>query len=105
VVREPGPGWDSSRTRVEQDGWPAHAAFMNALAEEGFVVLGGPLAGTLDVLVVFDAASPEEIEARLADDPWTPTRTLRTKSVRAWQILLDRSAEVQPRADELADLA
>jgi hypothetical protein len=43
VERAKGPAWDHSRGRREQDGWDAHAAFMDALAEESFVVLGGPI--------------------------------------------------------------
>jgi hypothetical protein len=43
VTRERGPNWDPARPMREQDGWDDHAAFMDALAEEGFVVLGGPL--------------------------------------------------------------
>ena len=35
--------WDSSRGMREQDEWDAHATFMDALVDEGFVVLGGPV--------------------------------------------------------------
>jgi hypothetical protein len=35
------------------------------------------------------AESEQAIEARLADDPWTPLRLLRTASVECWEILLD----------------
>jgi hypothetical protein len=43
LVRRPGPAWDLGRPMREQDGWAEHAAFMDALAEEGFIVLGGPV--------------------------------------------------------------
>lgn len=43
IEQAKGPGWDHSRGRREQPGWSEHAAFMDALAEEGFVVLGGPI--------------------------------------------------------------
>src|SRR5207249_9770316 len=43
VKRAHGPSWDPSRPRREQDGWDAHAEFMDRLVEEGFVVLGGPV--------------------------------------------------------------
>jgi len=35
------------------------------------------------------AESEQAIEVRLADDPWTPLRLLRTASVECWEILLD----------------
>ena len=43
VRNVPGPTWDHSKGRREQAGWDAHASFMDALAAEGFVVLGGPV--------------------------------------------------------------
>jgi hypothetical protein len=43
VERGKGPAWDHARGRREQAGWDEHAAFMDGLVEEGFVVLGGPV--------------------------------------------------------------
>jgi uncharacterized protein YciI len=97
VVREPGPAWDRGRSRPEQNGWTGHAAFMNALAETGFVVLGGPLGDGSRFLLIFDAASEQEIERRLADDPWTRSGHLTVTSAEPWQVLLDRQSSVQPR--------
>jgi hypothetical protein len=45
---------------------------MNALAAEGFVVLGGPLGEGPEVLLIVDAPSEDAIRARLAADPWSP---------------------------------
>jgi uncharacterized protein YciI len=76
-----------------QSEWKAHAAFMNALAEEGFIVAGGPLGGEDDaprVLHVVAAPDLEAVEARMATDPWTPMGMLRTVSVEPWTILLGR---------------
>lgn len=91
VERAPGPRWDSARPRREQDGWDAHAAFMDGLAADGFVVLGGPVGeGDGDVaLLVVDAAGEEEVRARLAEDPW-PDEMLTTTSIRPWTVLLRR---------------
>ncbi len=43
VLRQPGPAWDGSRSMRGQRDWDAHATFMDDLAAEGFIVLGGPL--------------------------------------------------------------
>jgi uncharacterized protein YciI len=72
----------------EQDDWDDHAAFMDGLAAEGFIVLGGPLGDGTTFLHVVAATSPEEIEARLAADPWTGTEQLRLVSIEPWEILL-----------------
>ena len=43
VTRERFNQWDWSRDMREQDNWHAHAAFMDELTAEGFIVLGGPV--------------------------------------------------------------
>ena len=89
VTRERGENWDGRLSMRQQERWDEHAAFMDALANEGFVVLGGPLGdGEKLFLLIIDAESEQEISARLADDPWVPMRLLRTASVERWEILL-----------------
>jgi uncharacterized protein YciI len=87
VERAKGPAWDHSRARREQAGWDEHAAFMDALAETGFVVLGGPI-GEGDgenALLVVDAEDEATIRARLAEDPW-PEDLLTIESIRPWSV-------------------
>jgi hypothetical protein len=43
IVRERGRAWDWAMPMRSQVQWDAHAAFMDALAEEGFILAGGPL--------------------------------------------------------------
>jgi uncharacterized protein YciI len=71
-----------------QNGWDAHAEFMNGLEHEQFVVLGGPLEGTQDVLLIVRATSAEEILNRLAADPWTSSGILGVSSITPWTLRL-----------------
>jgi uncharacterized protein YciI len=88
VPRERGSDWDAARAMRDQDGWDDHAAFMDALAEEGFVVLGGPLGdGDRRFMHVVEAASADAVRERLAADPWE-ARQLATVAVEPWQVLL-----------------
>jgi uncharacterized protein YciI len=87
-----GPGWDRSRPRREQDGWDEHAAFMDELVDDGFVIMGGPIGDGEQVLLAVEAADEREIEARLADDPWMPPGVLRIGSIEPWSIWLDGRA-------------
>jgi uncharacterized protein YciI len=95
VMRHAGPGWTPGGI-YEQPGADEHATFMNQLASEGFVLFGGPLAGTeqgrVRVLLVVEAESEEAIRRRLADDPWAATRQLVTRDVERWKILVGELA-------------
>ena len=88
VMRTRGPAWQESKPLEGQTDWAGHASFMNALAKDGFVVLGGPLEGTPDVLLIIRAGSPEEIRSRLADDPWATTDLLRVSRITPWTLRL-----------------
>jgi uncharacterized protein YciI len=90
VIRSRGPAWQDSLDLESQVDWEPHASFMNALHREGFIVFGGPLAGTPDVLLIVRAKSSEEIVSRLASDPWTVTGLLEVSRVVPWTLRLGR---------------
>ena len=89
VRRVRGPAWNAAVPMRAQAQWSEHASFMNALAAEGFVVLGGPLGSGEEVLLVIDAASEDAVRQRLAADPWSGAGLLEIKSVEPWTILFD----------------
>ncbi len=89
VRLERGGSWDWSRDLGEQDGWPEHARFMDALVEEGFIILGGPLEEGRDVLHAICAPSEEVVRERLAADNWAQNGMLTIRSLEAWTVLLD----------------
>jgi uncharacterized protein YciI len=92
VIREAGPAWTAGQGITEQPAVSDHAAFMTALADQGFVLFGGPLAGSehgrVRVLLIVNAESEVEIHRRLADDPWLSTDQLLTVSIEPWKILV-----------------
>jgi uncharacterized protein YciI len=83
-----GPNWDASLPLEEQSDWAPHASFMDGLVDDGFVVLGGPLADERRVALAIEAESEEAVHARLAGDPWSETH-LQTEAVEPWTIRLD----------------
>jgi len=99
VTREAGPAWMDGGI-FEQPAVSEHAAFLNGLASEGFMLFGGPLAGSengrVRALLIVDAASEAEIHRRLAEDPWVPTEQILTTRVEPWKILV--GAERLPSA-------
>ena len=97
VLRRSGPQWDTSRPLEEQSDWPAHASFMNGLVDEGFIVLGGPLADEHRVVHAVEAVSEDDIRATFARDPWSETHLV-VDTIDPWTIRLDgRPAASRPR--------
>jgi uncharacterized protein YciI len=91
VIREAGPAWKAGGI-FQQPSVTEHAAFLSALAEQDFVLFGGPLAGSehgrVRAMLIVNAESEAEVERRLADDPWAPTEQLLTVSIEPWKILV-----------------
>ncbi|HET6358026.1 YciI family protein [Streptomyces sp.] len=92
VTREAGPSWIDGKGAFEQPAVNDHAAYMNSLADEGFVLFAGPLSGSehdrIRVLLIAEAASEADIRRRLADDPWARTQRVVTTSVEPWNLLV-----------------
>ena len=87
VLRQSGPEFDRARPLEEQSGWAAHAAFMDGLVEQGFIVLGGPL-GDGRVVHAVEGDSEDAVRATFALDPWSGSHLL-VDSVDPWTIRLD----------------
>ena len=88
VRRRRGGPWDWSRDLREQDGWDEHAAFMDGLVDDGFLILGGPL-DDVRTMHAIEAADEQEIRNRFAQDPWAPKGLLRIAQIQPWTIWLD----------------
>jgi len=92
VNRQAGPAWDPSVPMREQEGWDQHASVMDALADEGVVVGGGPVDGSdagpaVRVLLICEGADEAGIRRCLDADPWEPAGLL-TSEIHAWELLV-----------------
>jgi uncharacterized protein YciI len=95
VIRSRGAAWNDSLPLEEQEDWRPHADFMNALHDEGFVAIGGPLEGTRDVLLIIRASDADEIASRLEDDSWSRKDLLRITRIAPWTL---RLGALEPKA-------
>jgi uncharacterized protein YciI len=84
-----GPAWDESLGIREQRQCDAHAAFMDGLVDDGFILLGGPVADGRQTLHVIEANHENEIRRRLAEDPWAHAGLLKIGSIQPWALWLD----------------
>jgi hypothetical protein len=92
-----GPHWDDSFGIREQRAWDEHAAFMDALVDDGFVILGGPIGDNQQTLLVIEAGDEDEVRQRLGEDPWAPMGLLQIGSLEPWTIWLDGRPKSSPR--------
>jgi uncharacterized protein YciI len=88
VLTRSGPEYDLSKPLEEQSGFREHAEYMDGLVDEGFLVLGGPLADEFRTVHVVEAESEAAVRAAFAADPWSETH-LRVESIDQWTIRLD----------------
>jgi len=88
VLRRSGPEYDRSKPVEEQSGWAEHAAFMDGLVDEGFIVLGGVLGDEVRTAHAVEAESEDAIRERLARDPWSGSHLV-VDSIDQWTIRLD----------------
>lgn len=92
VIRDAGPSWLDGKGAFDQPAVHEHAAYMNALDDDGVVLFAGPLAGSehgrIRVLLIVEADSEAEIRRRLTDDPWAQTDRLAISSIESWNVLV-----------------
>jgi uncharacterized protein YciI len=87
ILRRSGPDYDLSKPLEEQLGWQDHAAFMDQLVDDGFILLGGPLSDEVRTAHAVRASSEDEVRATLARDPWSGSHLV-IDSIDAWTIRL-----------------
>jgi hypothetical protein len=87
MLSRSGPAWEPGLALEQQAGWLAHAAFMDALVEAGFVILGGPLGDETRVVLAVASASEQTVRDTLARDPWHQTH-LRIETIEPWTLRL-----------------
>jgi uncharacterized protein YciI len=89
VVRwRAGPAWRSGPPE-EQDGWDAHADFVDALVERGIFVMGGPLADYSGSLTLLEGVTVGEARELVLKDPFVEAGVFELEDVSAWNVYVD----------------
>ena len=90
AVSSAGPNRDQSKDTREQRFWDEHAAFIDQLVDEGFILMGGPLVDEGGSLLIVNAKDENEVREKLKNDPWARHGILKLDSVKRWQIFIDK---------------
>jgi uncharacterized protein YciI len=89
TISSAGPNRDLSRGTREQPLWDDHAAFIDQLVADGFILMGGPLVDEAGAMLIVNAADENEVREKLKSDPWMECGVLKLESVKRWQIFID----------------
>jgi uncharacterized protein YciI len=84
-----GPNRDFSKDAREQAFWDEHAAFIDQLVADSFILMGGPLVDEGGSLLIFNAENESEVREKLKNDPWMKHGILKLESVKRWQVFID----------------
>ena len=77
TISSAGPSRELSKGTREQPLWDEHAAFIDQLVAEGFVLMGGPLVDEDGAMLIVNA------------DDEMKHGVLKLESVKRWQIFID----------------
>ena len=89
TISSAGPNRDRSKGTREQPFWKEHAAFIDQLVTEGFVLMGGPLADEGGAMLIVNADNENEVREKLENDPWIKHGVLKLEGVKRWLIFID----------------
>jgi len=88
-----GPARDSSKDTRAQPFWDEHAAFIDQLVADEFILMGGPLVDESGMpqgaLLIVNAEDENEVREKLKNDPWFTHDILKLESIMRWQIFID----------------
>jgi uncharacterized protein YciI len=89
IVSSAGVNRELSKGTREQRYWDEHAAFIDGLVAEGFILLGGPLVDEGGAILVVFADDEQDVREKLKTDPWYVHGILTLESVKRWEIFID----------------
>src|SRR5205809_2115888 len=94
TISSAGANRDLSKGTREQPLWDEHAAFIDQLVAEGFVLMGGPLVDESGAMLIVNADDENAVREKLKDDPRYTHGILKLESVKRWQVFIDGRSEL-----------
>jgi uncharacterized protein YciI len=93
AISSAGPNADPLKSTREQPFWDEHAAFIDKLVDDGFILMGGPLVDERGMpqgaLLIVNVEDENEVREKLKNDPWATHGILKLESVKRWEIFID----------------
>ena len=89
VLSAAGPNRDLRKRSREQAYWDDHAAFIDGLVDDGFILMGGPLEDEGGANLIVRADDEAAVRATTDQDPWYRNGILQRQSIKRWTIFID----------------
>ena len=89
IISSAGPNRDPSKDTRQQPLWDEHAAFIDQLVADGFILMGGPFVDEGGAMLIVNADDENEVRQKLKRDPWIEHGILKLESVKRWEIFID----------------
>lgn len=89
VERHFGHKWNHSLPIRSQSEWESHAAFMDSLASNGLILLGGPIKNSSKVLLIVRGMEMLDVLKNLSEDPWKATGLIEEIAIVQWEVMLN----------------
>jgi uncharacterized protein YciI len=90
VVRiKAGPAWTDGSPPEAQPGWDKHEIFVDALVDQGTIVMGGPLSDYSGSIVIFEGIARDAARALMDQDPFVRNGVFIVEEVLEWTVYVD----------------
>jgi uncharacterized protein len=66
---------------------PAHRQYLTGVFEQGKLAISGPFTDDRGALMVYEAASADEVEAMIAQDPFAQNGVFLSWELRPWNVV------------------
>jgi uncharacterized protein YciI len=90
VVRvRAGPTWADGGPPEVQPGWDEHEAFVDALVDQGTIVMGGPLSDYSGSIVILEGITRDDARALMDKDPFVRNGVFMVEDIKEWTVYVD----------------
>jgi hypothetical protein len=66
---------------------PAHRQYLTGLVEQGKLVISGPFADDAGGLLVYEAETPDQVDALIREDPFARQGVFLSWEIRPWNVV------------------
>jgi uncharacterized protein YciI len=75
---------------------PLHREYLSGVLKAGRLVVGGPYLDDSGAIIIYEAASAEEAETLVLDDPFAKHGVFVSWTIRPWKVVMSNPELVKP---------